>query len=215
MRDSLQDRYAAIERLYSQGQWTQVLEASTALLAELAGQPGDPLQTRLLLLQGHTQLFGFGRTDAATHLYQQVLDSDPEPVLRAIAEQELERCRLHQSAPFPFTAQAVGTAPEQQPAAMPWLDALVPAKPAPEAVISAMEPAQPCPTEAPMELVEVVDVVDEPDQVAVQQADPRRAEILELTPTEQNDLPQATPAGRWSPAEEAELAKGLLRVVLG
>jgi hypothetical protein len=46
----------------------------------------------------------------------------------------------------------------------------------------------------------VIEVIEEPEQIAVHQADPDRAQIVDLAP--------------WSPAEEAELARGLLEVVL-
>ena len=153
MGESPQDRYASVERLYSQGQWPQVLEACAALLDDLPDEPGDPLRIRLILLQGHTELYGFGRIDAAATIYQQVLDSAPEPVLQAIAQQELEHCRQQLAEPgdpqetrvaempvptrqpaatgpglspeFPFSPKAVGMAPAlQQPSAMPWMEAL-------------------------------------------------------------------------------------------
>ena len=260
---SLQDRYAAVERLYSRGQWPQVLDACAALLPELPAQPGHPLRTRLMLLQGHTQLHGFGQVDAAATLYQQVLDSQPEALLQSIAEQELERCRRQHSAPqqelaaaslqpapapglsapFPFTPQAVGN-PDigQQACAMPWLEALggidpttstVPATP-PEAnppwlAATASEPEPR--TERPE-----ADVIDEPDQIEVHQADPKRSDILDLIALASDEEPatgslvtheapatdgpghsataEPPPNHRWSPAEQAELARGLLTVVL-
>jgi hypothetical protein len=48
--------------------------------------------------------------------------------------------------------------------------------------------------------VEVIEVIEEPEQIAVHQADLDRTQIVDLAP--------------WSPAEEAELARGLLEVVL-
>ena len=67
------------------------------------------------------------------------------------------------------------------------------------------------------------DVIDEPDQLEVYQADPLRAEPVDLEalmPPEASaedaplaDSPVSAPP-RWSAAEEAELAKGLLTVVL-
>jgi hypothetical protein len=77
---------------------------------------------------------------------------------------------------------------------MPWLEVLAPQTP--------------------------VDVVDEPEQIAVLQADPRQGEPLDLEPVPQPQLEPEPPApitsaARWSPAEEAELAKGMLLVVLG
>jgi hypothetical protein len=204
MSPTTADRYAAIERLYSLGQWQQVLDESEALLAGLTGNNASSLRQRLLLLQGHTRLHGLGQIDAASALYQQVLDSQPEPVLLAVAQQQLARAQTMtetadpavepavEPAPgeptllsqaFPFTAEAVGTAPPGQPAAAaPWLE-------------SSSQPAAAAPTP-----VEVIEVIEEPEQIAVHQADPDRAQIVDLAP--------------WSPAEEAELARGLLEVVL-
>lgn len=227
MSPTTADRYAAIERLYSLGQWQQVLDESEALLAGLTGNNASSLRQRLLLLQGHTRLHGLGQIDAASALYQQVLDSQPEPVLLAVAQQELARAQTMtetadpavepavEPAPreptllrqaFPFTAEAVGTAPPGQPAAAaPWLESSSQPKPepAPQPQADAPAPAPPWLTEPPAAAptpVEVIEVIEEPEQIAVHQADPDRAQIVDLAP--------------WSPAEEAELARGLLEVVL-
>jgi hypothetical protein len=209
----------------------------------------------LLLLQGHTRLHGLGQRDAAISLYQEVLNSQPEPVLQAVAQQELTRAQamtpamdaviepvtesamqpvvqpaaqpavepapnaealLHHA--FPFTAEAVGTAPAGQPAsAAPWLESLSEPTPdhepatdpelSPQPDAPRSMPAPPwvsepsaAPTSTPVEVIEVIEVIEEPDQIAVQQADPALAQIVDLAP--------------WSPAEEAELARGLLEVVL-
>ncbi|MBU6250413.1 MAG: hypothetical protein KGO47_04505 [Cyanobacteria bacterium REEB417] len=200
MSDALQDRYAAVERLYGQGQWEQVLQTSAALLGDLPKQPGESLRTRLLLLQAHAHLHGLGQIDSAAALYHQVLEEQPEPLLQAIAQRELARCHgAPKAAPpgpaFPFVAEAIGTpAPDQAASAMPWLEALAPQTP--------------------------VDVVEEPEQIAVLQAGSHQDEPLDLEPVPQ---PQPEPeptapipaAPRWSPADEAELAKGMLLVVLG
>lgn len=249
MSDALQERYAAIEREYSQGQWQQVLSNSAALLAELPNQPDHPLRIRLSLLQGHTLLYGIGQVAEAAAIYQQVLDSQPEPVLQNIAAQELERCRslLEAALPnsettdtpaapepvgasFPFTAEPVGVAVTQQhAAAMPWLDALGGVDPA-----ASLEPAaagqppwmqaQPLEPKAPEPVA--ADVIDEPEQIEVHQADPARAEVVDLAmePIDASNPGDAEPEpetmkttvwpSRWSSAEEAELARGILTVVL-
>ena len=210
MSPTTADRYAAIERLYSLGQWQQVLDDSEALLAGLPGDDASSLRQRLLLLQGHTRLHGLGQVDAAAALYQQVLDSQPEAVLEAVARQELARARSREQGmdqAFPFKAEAVGTPPTgQAAAAAPWLETLSQTKPEPESQpVLAAQPeiaAQPPWVEqqpAPEPLTPV-ELVEEPEQVVVHQADPTRVEIVDLAP--------------WSPAEEAELARGLLEVVL-
>lgn len=205
MSPTTADRYAAIERMYSLGQWQQVLEDSEALLADLPNDDASSLRQRLLLLQGHTQLHGLGQVAAAAALYQQVLDSRPEAVLEAVARQELARARAREqtdapAAPaptpliqaFPFKAEAVGTPPtELAAAAAPWLESLGQSQP---------DPAPQPPLMDLVDVVDVVDVVEEPEQIVVHQADPTQAEIVDLAP--------------WSSAEEAELARGLLEVVL-
>jgi hypothetical protein len=240
MNPATADRYAAIERMYSLGQWQQVLDASDALLAALPGDDDPSLRQRLLLLQGHTRLHGLGQIDAATALYQQVLDSQPEPVLLAVAQHELARAQAMtvttgpalepaiettvEPAPseptllshaFPFTAEAVGMPPPGQPAAAaPWLETVsqpqrpAQAEPAPQPNAAAPEPAPPwlsepaavAPTPTPVETLEIIEVIEEPEQIAFHQTDPDHAQIVDLAP--------------WSPAEEAELARGLLEVVL-
>ena len=284
MSDPLMERYAAVERLYSQGQWAEVLAASATLLTELQVPAGDPFETRLLLLQGHTHLYGLGQPEQASALYQQVLASPCEPMLQAIAQQELARCAPSHaeaaaepvatpssSSPvstepllgsdFPLTAAAVGTAPSgTQASAMPWLEALGGSDPAAgvvaaasahqvqlqaaapwvqsEPVGSSSSEARPDPLpepEAPaIAEIAIATVIEEPEQIEVQQADPNRAEVVDLNPVEEtpqviataDEAPQTATAAeasstagksqpRWSPAEEAELAKGLLTVVLG
>jgi len=260
MSDALQQQYAAIERLYSQGQWPQVLAAIDAIQDELPAQAGDPLRARVVLLQGHTLLYGLGQVDQAAAIYRQVLAAEPEAVLANIAQQELARCGelLSAQAPaeagaaFPFAAEAVGAPPAQQHAdAMPWLDALGGVDP------GATQRREPQASQAPwLQVAEVpaavaADVIEEPEQIELRQADPERASVLDLEPLEEPEEPTvtATPAAaarsetatatettepaeleeatrpaepephvgqqpRWSPAEEAELARGLLTVVL-
>ncbi len=229
MNPAATDRYAAIERMYSQGQWQQVLDASEALLASLQGNDNPSLRQRLLLLQGHTRLHGLQQHDAAITLYQQVLDSQPEPVLLAVAQHELDRARslttvmkpTEEPVPgepvpsqaespdhaFPFTAAAVGTPPAgQASAAAPWLEGLSQPEPEPAAQAAAERPtaAPPWVSEpAAAATLTPVELIEEPEQIAVHQADPTSAEIVDLV-----DL------APWSPAEEAELARGLLEVVL-
>jgi len=277
MSDALQQQYAAIERLYSQGQWQQVLAAIDAIQDALPTQPGDPLRARVVLLQAHTLLYGLGQVEQAAAIYRQVLTGNPEAVLANIAQQELARCdellsaksapagseaapettpssaqvsqtpsapqaSVGSGAAFPFTAEAVGAPPEQQQAAaMPWLDALGGVDP------GATQLQEPQANQAPwLKATDVVaavaaEVIEEPEQLEVQQADPKRASVVDLEPLEEPEEPEqptatesSAPAAaaatakassaepepqverraRWSPAEEAELARGLLTVVL-
>jgi hypothetical protein len=88
-----QELYASIERLYSEGKWDAVLEASQALLAALPAGSDHPLRPRLDLVIGHTLLYGLKDPAGAEQRYNAVLLDTEEPVLREIAAQGLERCR--------------------------------------------------------------------------------------------------------------------------
>lgn len=85
-------QYSAIERLYSEGRWPEVLQASEALLAELPQEQNQPLRPRLQLVIGHTLLYGLADPSGAETRYRSVLGDTDEQVLREIAEQGLSRC---------------------------------------------------------------------------------------------------------------------------
>jgi hypothetical protein len=159
--ESLQERYAAIERFYAEQNWPEVEGQSQALLAELPADPAHPLRQRLLLLLGHTRLYGRGDQAAASRYYQEVLASNPEPVLRQIAEQGLQQSG-QASAP---AVQASSPSPGAGPAgpgnpAMPWLQT----------------------SGGPIEAVEVV---EEPEQIDVALADPSRQDTVTLDAKDQ------------------------------
>jgi hypothetical protein len=88
----LQQRYSAIERAYSERRWAEVESLSQALLAELPPNPTDPLQLRLVLLLGHTRLYGMADPPGARLYYESVVEHCQEPTLREIAQQGLEQC---------------------------------------------------------------------------------------------------------------------------
>jgi hypothetical protein len=118
----LQERYSAIELAYSERRWPEVESLSQALLAELSPNPADPLQLRLVLLLGHTRLYGLADPSGAHHYYASVLEHCEEPTLRDIAQQGLEQCAQQTNAPAEETAATVaGSATVAQPAA-PWLE---------------------------------------------------------------------------------------------
>lgn len=255
MSETLQERYAAIERQYSQGQWQNVLTTSAALLEEIGEPSADPLRIQLLLLQAHTRLYGLGDSEAAAAVYQQVLSGQSDPLLQTIAQNGLEQCqrkpapttpappnapaaaptetqpKTQPETDFPLTAAPVGTAPATQAtAAMPWLEALGGVDPATH-VVPPSNPAPPPWLQTQPELAsrpvtldpETVEVLEEPEQIAVQQADPERSEVVELRESLEPEPTASAPTSsehtggepRWSPAEEAELARGVLTVVLG
>ncbi len=226
MAASLQERYAALERDYSNGQWQAVLTASETLLQELLTTPSVPLRCRVDLLIGHTWRYGLGEPAAAAESYARVLASEPEAVVRAIAEQEWQQCQALLAAAAATagatagdgggataTAAAGATAATTAGAAMPWLEALGGVGPA-----TAQAPVEPAhlamaPFQRPMAAAPstTVEVIDEPEQIAVHLADPRLTTMLDLVvqPDPDSDQPSA-----FSPEDEAELRKGLLRVVL-
>ena len=58
------------------------------------------------LLLGHIQLHGLQQPDQAALFYQQVLDSEPEATLAALAEQGLELCQSQNSVSAATTTPA-------------------------------------------------------------------------------------------------------------
>jgi hypothetical protein len=90
--EQLQERYSAIELLYSESRWPEVLAASEALLAELPTEPGEPLRPRVELVLAHTLLYGQSDPQGAEARYRLVLELTGEAVLRDLAEQGLLRC---------------------------------------------------------------------------------------------------------------------------
>lgn len=211
----LQQRYEAIERVYSERKWDVVIRLSEELILELPGDPADPLRQRLQLLLGHTYLYGYEDSATATGFYSRVRAATQEPVLRDIADQGLEQCASQAAPPattlevgpgqppvaastggqaFPFGNEpvAVGTAIASAGSAMPWLEQLGGIVP--------------------------VEVVDEPELIEVAQADAATAQELEVAVSKESLTgPEdrfAEPVGGPSPEELAELSKGLLRVVI-
>ena len=158
MPDQASDQYAALERLYSKRRWAEVEASAEILLAEMDGE----LRSRVLLLLGHTRLYGYNDAGVAAEHYREVLAAEPEALLVDIAQEGLNQC---------LAAAEPSLAEEPSPAdAMPWLEQIT----APEVASSGAN----SPTE----------ISAKPDQ-----------------PTQSTQL---------SPKESAELAKGLLGVVI-
>ena len=227
---SLQQRYEAIERVYSERQWDDVARLSEELLLELPNEPSDPLRQRLQLLLGHTYLYGYQDRATATGFYSRVRATTQEPVLRDIADQGLEQCASQaaqlevapeqaSNAPsaggqaFPFGNEPVaeGTVITSAASAMPWMEQL-----------GGIEPTDvqvPVPAQVPVPVPNlVVEVVDEPELIEVAQADAATAQELDVAVSKES---LAEPEERFakqvlgpSPEEFAELSKGLLRVVI-
>jgi hypothetical protein len=115
-----EDKYAALERLYSERRWPEVEASAAVLLAEMDSgvddQGGGPavgpevgdLRSRVLLLLGHTRLYGYNDAGIASEHYRQVLAAEPEALLLGIAQEGLNQCLAAQE-PSPSDA-------------MPWLE---------------------------------------------------------------------------------------------
>ena len=175
MAEQANDQYAALERLYSERRWAEVEASAAVLLAELDGE----LRSRVLLLLGHTRLYGYKDARIAAEHYRQVLAAEPEALLVGIAQEGLNQC-LAAQVPSPADA-------------MPWLEQIA----GPD--VAAQEPLQSVPGfEQPVEPFESLENSESPTEIA-----------------EGIDQPtQPTQPTQLSPKESAELAKGLLGVVI-
>ena len=178
MAEQANDQYAALERLYSERRWAEVEASAAVLLAELDGE----LRSRVLLLLGHTRLYGYKDAGVAAEHYRQVLAAEPEALLVDIAQEGLNQCLAAQ---------------EPSPAdAMPWLEKIA----LPD--VAAQEPLQSVPGVAsPVEPFESLDKSESPTEIA-EGIDQLTQPTKPIQPTQ------------LSPKESAELAKGLLGVVI-
>ena len=173
--DQANDQYAALERLYSERRWAEVEASAEILLAELDGE----LRSRVLLLLGHTRLYGYKDAGVAAEHYRQVLAAEPEALLVDIAQEGLNQC-LAAQVPSPADA-------------MPWLEKIA----GPE--VAGQEPLQSVPGVAsPVEPFESLENSESPTEIAEGIDQPAQP----IQPTQ------------LSPKESAELAKGLLGVVI-
>ena len=189
---SLQQRYEAIERVYSKRQWDDVARLSEELLLELPNEPADPLRQRLQLLLGHTYLYGYQDRATSNGFYSRVRAATQEPLLRDIADQGLAQCASQAAPPAKTLEVKSGQTPVEpiNKSAMPWLEQLGSIVAVPNLV---------------------VEVVDEPELIEVAQADAATAQELEVAVSKES---LTEPVGAPSPEELAELSKGLLRVVI-
>ena len=175
MAEQANDQYAALERLYSERRWAEVEASAAVLLAELDGE----LRSRVLLLLGHTRLYGYKDAGIAAEHYRQVLAAEPEALLVDIAQEGLNQC-LAAQVPSPADA-------------MPWLEQIA----GPD--VAAQEPLQSVPGFVqPVEPFESLENSESPTEIAEGIDQPAQP----IQPTQ------------LSPKESAELAKGLLGVVI-
>jgi hypothetical protein len=204
--DQANDQYAALERLYSERRWAEVEASAAVLLAEMdsgvddqgdgpaVGTEVGDLRSRVLLLLGHTRLYGFNDAGIAAEHYRQVLAAQPEALLLGIAQEGLNQCLA-----------AAEPSPAQEPSpsdAMPWLEKIA----VPEVDASGAGPAKEAAQEqpsfpgfaSPIETFESLENSESPTEIS-----------------EGRDQPtQPIQAIELSPKESAELAKGLLGVVI-
>ena len=197
MAEQANDQYAALERLYSERRWAEVEEHAAVLLAQIDGGvdglgdgtgdgAGDgDLRCRVLLLLGHTRLYGFNDAGVAAEHYRRVLAAEPEALLLGIAQEGLNQC---------LAAEEPSPAEEPAPAdAMPWLEQIavpeVAAQGQPQSFPGFVQPVETSESlandEGPTEIAKAPDQPTQPSQ-----------------PTQ------------LSPKESTELAKGLLSVVI-
>jgi hypothetical protein len=179
--DQANDQYAALERLYSERRWAEVEASAEVLLAEIEGD----LRSRVLLLLGHTRLYGYNDAGVAAEHYRQVLAAQPEALLVGIAQEGLNQC-LATAEPSP--------AAEPSPSdAMPWLEKIA------DPGVVAKDPQPRFPGFAsPIETFESLENRESPTEIS-----------------EGIDQPsQPIQAIQLSPKESAKLAKGLLGVVI-
>ena len=194
-------RYAAIEQAYSRETWATVLSDGQELLQRL--QPSDNpqltgLQLRLLLLLGHTQLYGYGDKAAAAGYYGSVAEQSGEAALTGIAEQGLKQCAI--DSPPSELGMGSAVAALTGPAA-PWLTTTTAtATPGTTAAATAAAPWS--------EPSLIPDVVEEPELIELHQADPALADDVELSWQVE---PATTPAPAMD-TEDEELLSGLMLV---
>lgn len=218
-QDSHEQRYAAIERVYSEHEWSEVESLGEALLVDLPDDPADPLRLRVILLLAHTRLYGMGDVDTAKGYYRALLRHCTDPSLTQIAEQGLEdsgvvarqqeRAPQRSVAPQP-AADKVKATPAG--AAMPWLELLDGGQ---GSETPTGDPLRPDPI--------AVEVIEEPEQIEVAQADPERRQVLEVREVERlqptcsvlEALRTPDEPKGFSPEEIKELSRGLLHVRLG
>lgn len=140
MSSASSDRYAAIERAYGEGRFSDALQGAEALLFELQARASGPESetdlSRLQLLTGHIHLYGLGQPQEAQAYYQAVAGSRAPSTLVDLAQAGLQRCQLQPAAQEePSSQQAIGDLPELP--ATPWLNQLS----EPQEALSALQAA--------------------------------------------------------------------------
>ena len=206
------DHYTALERLYSERRWAEVEASAEILLAEVDGH----LRARVLLLLGHTRLHGFNDAAIAAEHYRRVLAAEPEALLLGIAQDGLNQCLAAEATPSAIHFQSTATAPSHSDA-MPWLEEIA----GPE--VDASKGNSPAPATSPAPKAVLGPLENFPGFVQplppFKRLDDSESLLLEApaspvgpSPSEITNEPGTPP--ELSPKESAELAKGLLKVVI-
>jgi hypothetical protein len=126
---SFDSKYGVVELAYSQGRYDEALSGAEALMKEVEGTGNRPQVLRLKLLLGHINFYGLQQPVRAGQLYRNVLDNALDPTYRDLAAQGVElteKALQRASAPEPGEApDLMANAPSGGraggKAAMPWL----------------------------------------------------------------------------------------------
>ena len=114
------ERYAELERAYTEDRWPDVLKQGGQLIADLSTDP-DPvtadLANRAHLLMGHAHLYGLRDPAAALPHYQALLAGPADPDLRRIAEEALPYCQPPVEPAAPSAEASPTAAQERSPSA--------------------------------------------------------------------------------------------------
>ncbi|MCT0199117.1 hypothetical protein KQ313_05440 [Synechococcus sp. CS-1325] len=85
--------YREVELSYSEGRFQEALQQADVLLEQHSPGEGDPRTERLKLILGHIHLHGLQQPERAIGHYQNVLDTGSTPTYRDLAEQGLSLCQ--------------------------------------------------------------------------------------------------------------------------
>lgn len=215
MSTNIQDAYIGVEHAYSMQQFPEALRLAQELVPQIPSGSADQLDLRLQLLIGHTYLYGLGQPQQALPCYKRVLTQSTDPTYRELAEQGLALCQKAGASQAASADEAPKSA--NSGAAVPWLEDLgrlgstgqdgnlgPQGQPGLAGGTAAAQPwAAMADESVKAELVGRIEPI-ETDLVEVSEVP-----APSLGPTGGLESPQA-----FSPREAAELAKGLLRVVL-
>ena len=227
--------YGVVELAYSQGRYDEALSGAEALINVVEGTGNRPQVLRLKLLLGHINFYGLQQPARAGQLYRNVLVNALDPTYRYLAAQGVElteKALQRASAPGHGVVPDLLTAPPINSktgitggvtAAMPWLN-----DGGSDNVVELLDPEGSTDLSLPfMTQASTSDsgTASGSRAVAIETVLPVPPPIETVNVRVVED---ATPASRWaadsgltslppleiSPEEEAELMKGLLRVVL-